>query len=280
MPTKGETILAKALMPSAESSAEIRERLSAQIRARSVFSARTPSARYLAKLRQVLAQLVDGEINNAAARTTLAEFGRALGYTPDGGFPGESATPPAEAGSLLDLLSRKRLALIIDTNRKLASSARQQADGNSDYALYAYPAWSLERRSTRSRPRGDWAERWRAAGDSVAWEGAAQARPGIFGEPRMIALKDSPIWAALGNGEGGYEDVLGAGMPPFAYGSGLGWVPVKRAEAEALGLLANGDPGKTAMDISPTQKEWDNVFDALGEGGIAELMRKLGGSAA
>jgi hypothetical protein len=279
MPTPGEIILAKALMPTADSSAEIRERISAQIRARSVFSARTPSMRYLAKLQEVLAKAVDGEINNATARTELAEFGRALGYTSDGGFPGEEATPPAEADGLQDLLSEKRLALILDTNRKLASSARQQADGNSDYALYAYPAWSLERRSTRSRPRGDWAERWRAAGESVAWEGAAQPAVGILGEPRMIALKDSPIWAALGRGEGGYEDVLDTSMPPFAYGSGLGWVPVKRVDAEALGLLANGDPGATAMDLSPTQKEWDNVFDALGDGGIADLMRKLGGAA-
>ena len=95
----------------------------------------------------------------------------------------------------------------------------------------------------------------------------------------MIALKDSPIWAALGRGEGGYEDVLDTSMPPFAYGSGLGWVPVKRADAEALGLLDNGDPGATAMDISPTQKEWNNVFDALGDGAIADLMRKLGGAA-
>lgn len=279
MPTQGETILAKALMPTADSSAEIRDRISAQIRARSVFSARTPSARYLAKLQEVLAKVVDGQINNAAARTALAEFGRAIGYTPDGGFKGEETTPPAEAGGLQDLLSRKRLDLILDTNRKLSSSARQQADGNSDYALYAYPAWSLERRSTRSRPRGDWGERWRAAGESCAWEGAAQPAAGIFGEPRMVALKDSPIWGALGNGEGGYNDVLGTSMPPFAYGSGLGWIPVKRAEAEALGLLDNGDPGATAMDISPTQKEWNNVFDALGSGGIADLMRKLGGAA-
>lgn len=278
--TPGESILAKALMPTTASSAEIRATVAAQIRQRSVFSARTPSARYLAKLQETLAQVADGRMNQAAARSALREFGRAIGYTPEGGFPGEAATPPAEAGGLRDLLSPRRLRLVLDTNRKLGSSARQQIDGGSDYALYAYPAWSLERRASRRAPRIDWAERWRAAGEAVAWQGAAKGASGVFGGVRMVALKNSPIWQAIGDGAGGFTDSLGVAMPPFAYGSGLGWVPVKRDEAEALGLLRDGDPGAAAMDLSPTQKEWDGFFDALGEGGVADLVRKLGGSAA
>ena len=276
----GADILAKALMPTTASSAEIRATVAAQIRARSVFSARTPSMRYLAKLQKVLAEIADGTMNDAAARTALREFGQALGYTPDGGFPGEAATPPAPAGGLRDLLSPARLKIVLDTNRRLANSAKQQIDGSSDYALYAYPAWSLERIYTRRVARPDWGSRWQAAGDEVAWEGAARGATGIFGGVRMIALKDSPIWAALGNGAGGFGDVLGVAMPPFANGSGLAWRAVARAEAEPLGILADGDPKAPKIDLSPSQQEWDQLFAAIGEGGIADLLRGLKGDAA
>ena len=96
----------------------------------------------------------------------------------------------------------------------------------------------------------------------------------------MIALKDSPIWAALGSGIGGFDDVLGVSMPPFAYGSGLAWRAVARAEAEPLGILADGDPKAPKIDLSPAQQEWDQLFDAIGEGGIADLLRGLKGDAA
>lgn len=271
----GADILAKALMPTTASSAEIRARVAEQIRARSVFSARTPSMRYLAKLQKVLAEIADGTMNDAAARTALREFGQALGYTPDGGFPGEAATPPAPAGGLRDLLSPARLKIVLDTNRRLANSAKQQIDGSSDYALYAYPAWSLERIYSRRVARPDWGSRWQAAGDSVGWEGAAKGAPTVFGAPRMIALKDSPIWSALGNGAGGYEDVLGVAMPPFAYGSGLAWRAVKRAEAEELGLLKAGDPEAPEVDLSPSQKEFNDLVDAIGAGPILELIQEL-----
>ena len=276
----GAAILSKALMPTTASSAEIRAAVSAQIRARSVFSARTPSMRYLAKLQQVLAEIARGTMNDATARTILRSFGKSIGYTPEGGFPGEKITPPAEAGSLQDLLSPSRLKVLLETPTRLARSARQQIDGSSEYALHAYPAWSLERVYSRRVARSDWMERWRAAGESVSWEGAAQPASGILGEPRMIALKDSPIWQAIGEGAGGYEDVIGTTMPPFAYGSGLGWVAVKREQAEALGLLAGGDPDAPKIDLSPAQQEWDALFDSIGEGGIRDLLKDLKGSPA
>ncbi len=271
----GADILAKSLMPTTASSAEIRAAVSAQIRARSLFSARTPSLRYLAKLQQVLAGFADGATSPAEARASLLEFGQALGYTPEGGFPGEAATPPAQEGGLKDLLSPKRLKLVLETNTRLARSARQQIDGGSDYALYAYPAWSLERVYGRKVARNDWGARWAAAGESVAWEGAARANVDLLGDPRMIALKDSPIWAALGNGAGGFEDVLGTDMPPFAYGSGRAWVPVRRAQAEELGLLRDGDPDAPKVDLSPADKEVAGVLQDLGDGFIADLLKEL-----
>lgn len=271
----GADILAKALMPTTASSAEIRATVAAQIRARSLFSARTPSLRYLAKLQQVLSKVADGQLAGNAAQAELREFGQALGYTPEGGFPGEAATPPAPAGGLRDLLSPKRLRLVVETNTRLARSARQQIDGGSDYALYAYPAWSLERVYGRQVPRADWSSRWQAAGDAVAWEGAAKGASGVFGGVRMVALKDSPIWQALADGAGGYQDVLGTAMPPFAYGSGMAWVPVRRAEAEALGLLRDGDPDAPKVDLAPADKEIAGVLQDLGDGFVADLLKEL-----
>lgn len=271
----GADILAKTLMPTTASSAEIRAAVSAQIRARSLFSARTPSLRYLAKLQKVLASFADGATSPAEARASLREFGQALGYTPDGGFPGEAATPPAQAGGLKDLLSPKRLKMVLETNTRLARSARQSIDGGSDYALYAYPAWSLERVYGRKVPRPDWSARWSAAGESVAWEGAARAAAGVFGEPRMIALKGSPIWQALADGAGGYQDVLGTAMPPFAYGSGMAWVPVRRSQAEELGLLDGAEPEAATVNLSPGDKEVADALKDLGEGFAAALLKEL-----
>lgn len=277
--TLGEAILAKALMPTTASSAEIRAQFSAQIRARSVFMARNPSVRFLDKLQKFLAEIADGKINDATARAGLREFGQALGYTPEGGFPGESATPPAEAGGLKDLLSAKRLQLVLDTNTRLARSAKQQLDGSSDFALYAYPAWSLERVYSRTKIRGDWGERWRAAGDAVAWEGAAKPAVSVLGVPRMIALKGSPIWAALASGTGGYTDVIGQPMPPFAYGSGLGWIEQPREVALRLGLLQDASPKAQAVDLSPGEKEIAAALDRLGPDFRRALMKGLGGAA-
>ncbi|MGN0886658.1 MAG: hypothetical protein ACI4RT_06635 [Candidatus Spyradenecus sp.] len=66
--------------------------------------------------------------------------------------------------------------------------------------------------------------------EAVGWQGARKGR-------RMVALKSSPIWEALGNGAGGFRDTLGNPYPPFAYGSSYEWSELSRAEAQALGLL-------------------------------------------
>lgn len=69
----------------------------------------------------------------------------------------------------------------------------------------------------RKRPR-DWWERWLVAGEAVKWEGASKKK--------MEAFAWSPIWPLLATGwkdsiprENEEEEL----MPPFAYGSGMGW---------------------------------------------------------
>ncbi len=94
----------------------------------------------------------------------------------------------------------------------------------------ANPAWRLTRVGYRENPRQDWQMRWQAAGDTVGWEGAIKGND-------FVALKDSPIWRALGEGAGGFDDALQNSHPPFAFGSGMGWVNVGCRECKNLGLV-------------------------------------------
>ena len=136
-------------------------------------------------------------------------------------------------------------------------------NAQTEGVLHQYPAWELTRVSERNMPRADWPARWAAAGSSCGFEGALQGR--------FIALKDSPIWKALGDGEGGYRDTLLNPYPPFAYGSGMGWVAVDRAECIALGLIDEDEEvGRPeGASLSPVEKE---LAEAAARFGLTEEM--------
>lgn len=70
--------------------------------------------------------------------------------------------------------------------------------------MVRYYVREIERGSPESRSAG-WLQRWRDAGESVDWVGAIKHQ--------LIAMKDSPIWDALADGEGGYTDAIGNGYP-------------------------------------------------------------------
>jgi len=98
----------------------------------------------------------------------------------------------------------------------------------------------LERIGWRKQPRQDWPARWMAAGRAVKWKGVCVKRDknGNVTDD-MIAEKRSPIWKALAKGVGGFRDATGSDKPPFAYGSGMGWVAKPLDEKE----------GKRVVDI-------------------------------
>ena len=135
--------------------------------------------------------------------------------------------------------------------------------------LEEWPAVELTRFVGRGAPRADWHERWQAAGDSVGWEGSSKDAGG-FPDWRMVALKNSPIWAALGNGAGGFRDTLGNPYPPFAYGSGLAWADVSRDEAIELGLIdpevGRAVPGEPPdpPSLSPSDADIADAVSRLG----------------
>ena len=125
-------------------------------------------------------------------------------------------------------LSEPRINLILSTQKRRAQSIGQLMSQNPVQRAM-YPAWRLKRIAWRAVPREDWPARWAAAGASCGFAGALQ--------DSFIALKSSPIWTALGRGEGGFKDVLGDPFPPFAFGSGMGWRRVSREECIQLGLI-------------------------------------------
>lgn len=205
MPTAAEEILSKAILPTALSSREMRKTIGAGVLRRSLVSARTAEAPYLARLQELLAEFAEGRSNRAdfvkAAQDALA----AMGYDP--------AAEGAPLNSMRDRGSAARLSLILRTQVGQARSVARMAAS------------------------------WKAAGEATGWVGAARGA--------LVALKGSPIWAALGRGEGGWGDTLGNPFPPFAFNSGMEWFDAPRATCARLGLV-DGDAPPPSDDTFAT----------------------------
>ena len=251
-----EIIRIKDLLPTDLGSDEVREQLAADILRRSIFSARMEDMRHLAVIRDVCADVAAGAINQATARERLLASLARMGHS------------PLDGGGISNPASIKRLDLIIDTQRQMAASVAKIA-AETPATLEEWPAQELTRFVGRAAPRADWHARWQAAGEAVGWQGAAKDAGG-FPDWRMVALKTSPIWAALGNGAGGYRDTLGNPFPPFAYGSGLAWADVSRDEAIELGLIdpevgraVPGEPPE-APSLSPSETDIADAVSRLG----------------
>jgi hypothetical protein len=221
------------LLPTTLGTAGIRETMAKELLARSVFSARVANADFLTTLKKVVDAIAGGEMDEASARLALLEALRAIGYTPEGGFPDTPVgeVPPAVRGSLEDLSSFRRLDLIVRTQADLMAGAGEQMRGHEPARMAVAPAWELVRMVPVRVPR-DWPARWTIAGG---------ADPATTGR-RMVALKGDPVWGELG-ASGNFDDALDVDHPPFAFNSGMGWREVLRSEAEALGIT--GPDGET-----------------------------------
>lgn len=99
----------------------------------------------------------------------------------------------------------------LERNRKRWEQQRESA---------IFPGWRLiDFAEKESEP--DWQARWAAAWEKVGGAGACKGE--------MVALLDSPIWAAL--------SVFGLPYPPLDYNSGMGVEEVDSEECAELGLL-------------------------------------------
>lgn len=219
MPSVAEIIGLKTPTPTALDTAGIRARWSQRLREQALFSARMTLEGYLRRVQEVLVRIAEGRLDASAARLALTDKLAELGYTPE----------PGTEGTLKDARTLARLNLVLKTNRQTAASLAQLAESEDPQVAALFPAWELASGGYRKQHRTDWPQRWKAAGERVAWRGASRTK--------MVALKSSPIWQALGDGAGGFRDTLGNPYPPFAFGSSYEWVPVDRLEARELGLL-------------------------------------------
>ena len=104
----------------------------------------------------------------------------------------------------------------------------------------SHEVYWLTRIFERKKPRKDWARRWHEAGRSVNWVGVCLKNKNSSSD-EMLAEIDSPIWKALASGVGGFRDALGKGTPPFAYGSGMGWVARRLQKNNVTHPVANPD---------------------------------------
>ena len=233
----------KDLLPTSLGSDELRSSIASDILRRSVLSARMESARHLARIREVCAQVLEGSINQATARARLLETLAQMGHS------------PLDDGGLTNPASIRRLNLIIDTQRQMAASV-SRIQTQTPAVLERWPAWELTRLVGKAVPREDWPARWRNAGESIGWEGALK--------DRFIALKTSPIWQALGDGAGGFRDTLGNPHPPFAYSSGMAWVAVDRETCERLGLSGPEPKTVPSASLSPAEKDIADAASRLG----------------
>lgn len=239
------------------SSDRIKNEWSQKIKDEAVFGARITHRAYVDSIKKRLVEVIGGTITPQEAERRLKETLRDLGYSPEKGF-GDGKVPAAKAGDIRDLSSSRRIQLILDTNVKRARSMGQVAASENPMTMMSLPAWKLTRTGARKKPRGDWNRRWAAAGAKCGWEGASKRQ--------MIALKTSPIWQALAEGAGGFEDTLGSPFPPFAFGSGLAWVSVGRREWQRI-CQSEGIPDGLG-EVTKKAKE----FMKKGGGTIAEAM--------
>ena len=232
------------LLPTTLDSAGIRK-LGAAVIERSVLSARVNDARILQGIYDATARLT-GVPHEAPgdymgipeARLQLKGLLASIGYTPE----------PGTEGTIRDLTTDQRLNLILQTQTEQAFGfgQYQQQLAVSD----AYHGLELLRREGRKVPR-DWFERWDAAG-------------GELYDGRMIALIGDPVWQALGDGEGGYEDTLGNYYPPFAFNSGMDTYAVDLLECIELGLITEGEK------LPETEADYGEFGQGL-EAGVSNL---------
>lgn len=223
--TADQTLLGMTPQTTTESSKSIKSTWDEELKARSVFSARTTSQKYIEMVKKHLSDVASRGMTPQQAELKLKKALEDLGYSPESGFK-DGGVPPAKPGEMRDLSSSRRIQLILDTNVKQAISLGQMAASEDPMLLMMHPAWELRRMGARKKPRGDWKKRWKAAGDKCGWKGALKKQ--------MIALKTSPIWQALADGAGGFQDTLGSPYPPFAFGSGLAWASVGRKQWKKL----------------------------------------------
>jgi hypothetical protein len=237
------------------------ESLPAEIRRLAFFSSKVAEAGLLQDMQDNLAELVRGVsdgpgqgLDQATVRLRLKQLLERSGYRPDSGTQ----------GSIQDLRTDARLNLIIETQARMAQGYGQWTRTNSDGARLAFPAQELVRLFQRRVPRGFEVRKGQIVErDPQYWQNRWKAAGGEIYEGRMIALKDSPVWAEISR--------FGTPWPPFDFNSGMGVKNVGRREAVRLGLI------EQASRVSDPREQYgvDSGLSASAGNFDAALLQRL-----
>lgn len=184
----------------------------AWIKERAFFMAGVAAVEQLRQFRRTAAAIAAGKISPQEARKQMRAWLNEHKYQPT----------PGLQGTVKDLSSTQRLKASLDTNVALARGWAQHATSMQNTAR---PALELYRAGHSNNPR-DWAARWKEAAEAVAWQGVAKGGA-------MVALKTSPIWAALSR--------FGNPYPPFDYNSKMRVRSVPMERAKQLQLMPDDD---------------------------------------
>ena len=168
---------------------------------------------YRQRLLELCEQCVDFRVETSDAIEALAPEIERLGYSLN------------TKGAIDEWNSWKHLNMVL--NQYAIMKDKEEDWEQRDSSLYSAWRLTLEVPNQYDENR-NWIERWVAAAQSVNWEGCSKIG--------CAALKTSPVWEALGNGVGGYEDWLGNPFPPFAFASCVDVIGIKADELHAYGL--------------------------------------------
>ncbi|MDD5676582.1 MAG: hypothetical protein PHW60_01145 [Kiritimatiellae bacterium] len=255
-----EVLRKKVLLPTSASSAQLAD-LPAQIHQLAELSARTTNADHLQRILDLTDQLLSGGrhdpesgayipgsyMDPATMRLKLKESLKEISYDP--------YAEPGVAGTIKDLSSDPRINLIIRMQSEMALGLGKFIQSQDPAALDAAPAQELFRLEARKKTR-DWPAIWDTAGGE------------FYGDGRMIALKNDPIWVAISDFDLPY--------PPFKYGSGMWTRDILRPEAEALGVMDPGEPAPDPAEI-PSLPKVSSISD-LSEDLRAALLSSMPGA--
>lgn len=230
MSTEGNILISKQVMPTSLKSDDIRQLWSDKMREDAFFSAQTTEASYLEFVKQLLKDFRNGfqtldngqtiTLDENRVRMLMREKLAELGLV-------ERDASGNVAESITNLASKMRLELIIETNKSLAHNKAMKEFATTGLQPVLRPAFELVRNGAVENPRNWWA-RWTECAELVNYRGVAPLSTG-----RMVALVNSPIWSELGHH---YDDSLDTDVPPFAFGSKMGWKSIKRKECVELGM--------------------------------------------
>ena len=231
-------LMNKVLVGTPLSSAEMAD-LKAELLVRGFFSSRIESMRFLQRAQDSIGDYLAGNVKTLPdGQTLLATGGRAAFVDQMQKFLAREGVQRGD-GSLTDITSHSRLALIFDFQTHQAGEYAYWKSGMDENVLHEFPASRFIREKSVKEPRLNHAQ----------FEG-------------QVFLKTDPIWWTT-------ISQFGLPWPPFAFGCGHGIADVDRDEAEALGLI------KPGQRLQPVKKFFNENLQASAHGIEPELLAKM-----